>query len=203
MEELTEHKDLYGKIEKFIHDRVWETKKTRMNSEERYLRYNFFSEVILNEYSVCMLALSVITLSKADARFDLLNLVLSILLLGVTLIVTCLRFKETANEYKNSYTQLILIEDQLENLLLKIKEQYLEEDPYDSFLNIKNNYQTILSNTPNHKYIDYLRMKKNSDENKLDTKQTLYYYSRIILGSIVMTGIIILPLALIVYKFLY
>jgi hypothetical protein len=204
LNKTNEYEELYKEVKDFLDIKVWKTKKSRMNSEDRYLKYNFLSEVILNEYSVCMLALSVITLSQKDAKFDLLNLVLSILLLGVTLIVTCFRFKETANEYKNSYTQILLIEDQLNDLLLRINNQCLKEiDPYESFMNIKRNYQDILSNTPNHKYIDFLLMKKNSKKDKLEKKQNIYYHFRIVFGSFILIIIFLIPLSLIFYKLFY
>lgn len=189
---------LLNEIAKFKNNKVWKTKKCRMNAEERYLKYNTRSSIVLNEYTVSMITLSVITTYKPDDIINLLNLVLSILLLGVTLTVTFLKFKETAEEYKISYTNIILIEDELDNLSIRLQDNHYPSDPYEKFSEIKISYEKVLKETPNHKYIDYLKNeKRNSD---LYWQQKLYYYSRIIFGEISFCIIFILPIGIIVYK---
>lgn len=187
---------LQNDIKNFMYNKTWTTKKSRMNSEERYLKYDIRSLILLNWYSVCMLALSVVTVYKTNGNFDLYNLVLSILLLGVTLIVTLLKFKQTANEYKVSYTKIILIENRLEDLMYRLRDDIKIDNPYEVFFAIKNDYEEILKDTPNHKYIDY---EKISIGNNKVYKKIIYYSKKILLDSIyIMT--LLFPLILILFK---
>lgn len=192
------HKELITEITKFKDGRVWETKKCRMNAEDRYLRYDIWSQVALNLYSVSMLALSVITVYRPDDSFDLYNLILSILLLGVTLIVSCLKLKEAANDYKTSYTRIILIEDKLEYLINCIRDEIHLSDPHKEYLDIRNDYQRVIEQTSNHKIIDFHKMKKNT--NKLKGHSMFVYNLKMVLEYLIFGLILLFPLLLIIYK---
>jgi len=192
---------LKGEIHSFSYDKVWITKKVRMNSENRLNKLDSLSQFLLNWYSISTLALSVVTLIFPDQKFDILNLIISIFLMGITLIVTSAKLKDRANEFKISYIQITVIEEDLKNLELQC-ELFIDESTYkdifSDFIKIKKKYISILDSTPNQEQIDYDKYLYSS--NKLDNFRKVSYLFKNVLFYLLIFSLSLIPLLLIYIK---
>ncbi|MBC1604416.1 SLATT domain-containing protein [Listeria rocourtiae] len=196
---MNNYDELLKEVRTFNERRVYITRKARMNAEERYLQYYDYTQIVLNVSSVSMIALSVLTLVVPNQNFDILNLIISIYLLGVTLIMTGFRPKERADEHKHSYIKITLVEVKLENLCSCLRDRIIdpETDVYQLFADIKKEYVDVLSNTVNHKNIDYLKASRKSVED--DKKILINELFRKLLFVIC----VVFPISIVVIKFVF
>ncbi|MBC1976343.1 SLATT domain-containing protein [Listeria booriae] len=196
---MSKYDELLSEIEDFKERRVYITKKARMNAEERYLQYYDYTQIVLTVASVSMIALSVLTLIAPNQNFDTWNLIISIYLLGITLIITGFKLKERADEHKNSYIKITLVEVKIETLYSSLRDGEIDEesDAYQLFADIKNEYVDVLSNTVNHKNIDYLKASKKSfgDSIKVLIRESL---RKLLFGMCV-----IFPVSIVIIKFVF
>lgn len=170
--------ELHVDVKKYRDNRVWVTKKVRMEAEKLRKSLNIKLQILLNYYSVITLILSVLTIKIPDEKLDMWNLIISISLLGITLTITFFNLDQKANEYKNCYLQLASIESDFDDLIYKIKKNTLEDDEiYTEFKNLKKSYTDILSISDNHSDLDYLEFKSKNAGFNLSFSETLKHYS--------------------------
>lgn len=164
-------------ITHFKDNRVWVTKKTRMEAEARMNNNNIFSLFVVNFYTLIVLALSILGLVMTDQqmidRITVLTLISSVALFGISLFVSLCGYKEKAIAYKQCYLDLTKIESQCQDLLL-------EELDYPNrlikFNEIKREYNHILEKTDNHSFVDRLVYLKNNK--KLNTLEDQVSYKK-------------------------
>ncbi|HAM2092749.1 TPA: SLATT domain-containing protein [Listeria monocytogenes] len=187
---------LLEEIERYRNERVYKTRKARINAEDRYLQYNDYSHIVLNISSISMIALSVLTLAVSNKNFDVLNLIISIYLLGVTLIVTGFNFKGKADEHKISYIEITKVEAKLDRLYSTLRDEKLplRSNAYAMYIEIKNEYIDILEKTLNHKNIDYEKAMNNSN-----VKVVLREWSR----KIIFLSLCIFPVLIVFLKIVF
>lgn len=125
-------------------DKVWWTKKARIQTEKRLLRYDIYSQLMLLWYSIALVIVSIFELKSPlpESYFGSLMVALSVLVLCATLFVNNRNFKDRANLVKQCYETLsILIEDSKKN------------DADIALLDRE--YQKILGLCENHTDIDF------------------------------------------------
>ncbi len=188
---------LVKEINDFANNRMWITKKSRMNAESRYLSYDFHSLVILNLCSAILLITTILTAMRDNAFLTITNIILSILLLVASLIIACLKFKNQADDYKTSYIKIDALYMRCKALINKLElEEVSISEANNEFFAIMQQYNDILSTTNNHKTIDYLSTKQfaiQNDNSKTSNKRlSIKKYSFLIL--IVMCWLILLGL---------
>lgn len=133
-----------------LSDRIWWTKKSRIQTEKRLLRKDIISQVILLWYTIFSVFASVYELVKPSTNsvFPALMISLSVMIMAVTLFIGNRSFKERAMLVKQCYEQLSI---------LNIKSDDAKNDnnsAYDLFL-LEDDYKNILSVCENHSDFDY------------------------------------------------
>lgn len=132
-----------------LSDRIWLTKKCRMESENRLNRYDTISKLLITYYSLFIIILSLSDIINCSENFNFSIISYSILILILSLIVSSMRFKERALSYKQCYIKL----NELLHEATQIEEKSQNEE------DVFKKYNEILNLTENHSEIDYYKVK--------------------------------------------
>ena len=144
------NKELNKKVKKLI-NKAWRTKKSRMNAEERLLKKDRFLKKIVINYSIFIIALSIINLKINSNIINYMLIISSLIILTVSLYRGSENLVTRARNLKNNYTEIAKLETKL-NIML------LEDTTGEEFLKISDDYQDILKKCENHRIIDYQRL---------------------------------------------
>lgn len=150
--------DIIEEINKFTNNRIWMTKKTRMESEARLKRNHILSNIIINYYTFAVLAFSIWSLvldpeSYVSKYVTLMTVISSVGLFGVTLLISSLGYRERALQFKESYLKLDSLESEFKHLS-RSAYQLSKEDVIERFHILEKKYFDILSLSDNHDPID-------------------------------------------------
>lgn len=202
-EKSNKETSLLKEITYFKDNRVWVTKKTRMESEARMNNNNIFSLFVVNFYTLIVLSLSILGLVITNQvmvdKISVLTLISSVALFGISLFVSLYGYKEKAIAYKQCYLDLTKIESQCQDLIL-------EDLDYPSrlikFNEIKKEYSHILDKTDNHSSVDRLVYLKNNK--KLDTLEDQTSYKKYtVKNRILKVSIFIIPIIALITLFVW
>lgn len=191
--------DLKDSIQKYKDGRVWVTKKCRIEAESRMLFFHRYVMVLINYYTFLVLGISIYSLAFSGAVPEMVNIIsvlISIALFGISLYTSAHSYKDKANSYKECYIKLMDIESELESLLLKLNGQnslMIESE----FKRIKKDYKDIIEKDNNHANIDHLKYLKN--QNKLNISSWWKYYSIKTLKMLLIIISFIFPLGYFVF----
>lgn len=132
-----------------LSDRIWLTKKCRMESESRFNRYDSFSKYLITYYSSFILVLSLYSVIENKGEYNFSIISASMLILIISLLITSMRFKERSLSYKQCYIKL-------DELLHDI-----EKNDQDKKITceIYKKYNDVLNLTENHSEYDYYKVK--------------------------------------------
>ncbi|MGG1520208.1 SLATT domain-containing protein [Paenibacillus oryzisoli] len=153
---------LIGEIEHLLNERVWKTKKTRIEAESRLKLNNVLSDIIINYYTFALLAFSIWSLvldpnSDKTKHIALSTVILSVGLFGITLVMSSIGFKQKALQFKESYLKLDSLENEIKLLLRKV-EFKSKIEIIDELYVLETKYNDILSLTDNHNNVDFERL---------------------------------------------
>jgi hypothetical protein len=174
--ETASSRSLYEEIKTLKDDRVWITKKARMEAEARMNRNNFLSQILVNYYTFGVLAFSIWTLVSQNNYMSLLTVVASVGLFGMSIFVSAIGYREKALQYKESYLNLSELEFELKNLLrnkeMKDPEIVAELDK------LEKRYTEILSKSDNHIDSDFIKVLLKHDKKVSQGDLIKYYLKR-------------------------
>lgn len=183
--------NLDNDIMEYRDNRVWQTKKIRMNAEERMKNNNSFNNFILNYYTFWLLTASILQLVKSNSSQEIYVLIASIAVFGFAIYSSTIDYKGKALQYKDSYTQLAHIENELDDLLLK--DFLSKKEKAEEFFLIKQRYISELGKHDNQTKKDYILFNRKDKETKKNTK----IYNWIVFNSYLNKGILIsFPIAI-------
>jgi hypothetical protein len=197
---MIDSQQIINEIKYLSNDRIWKTKKARMEAEERLNKYNFLSNLLVNYYTFFVLAFSIWTLISEDTDISLLTVIASVGLFGVSLFLSYVGFREKAIQFKDSYQRLDELDIDVKSLLRKSNTITVEE-----LINILNSYEKkyneIISKTDNHSSIDYQKL---AISRKLDGYKDLRlnYYLTSLGVNLFILFLFVSPILLFLY-FLY
>lgn len=162
--------DIENQIEDLI-NKIWITKKSRINSSERLDKSESLYQMIIFWYSIVIIALSILNLNKnsIEDTTSMLLLISSIVLSFFSVFVNSKNYKERSLYMKYNYINLMKLENKLK--LLKDNIQSLS---YEEFQKIQLEYEDILLYVENHLEEDYIKVLKNID--KLSKLSYFKYY---------------------------
>lgn len=127
---------------------VWTTRKSRINTSERFKNNDLISQILIAYYSFFIIAMTVVDIKYENLNFEILTLILSILIVIVSIFIFAMNYKERALILQTSYV-----------LMAKLYEDILEkEKKNEDYSDLKNQYNTIISLTENHSDNDYLQV---------------------------------------------
>lgn len=149
-------------------DNIWITRKSRINTSERFKQNDLISQILIAYYSFCIILINILDIKNEHLNFEVLTLVLSILILIVSIFIFAMNYKERALLLKTSYIEMD-----------KIYRDILEKERNnDDFHDLKDKYNVIVSLTENHSYYDYLQvlfeLKDKQEYEKINGKWTFY-----------------------------
>ena len=149
-----------GKTEsKKLQDKIWLTRKCRINASERLLRKAVYIESLNVWYSTCIIIMSLISYIRKNNDLSLLSLVLSIGLIVSIVYVNATGLRDRSFALKQNYIDLQL-------LLLE-----LESDTDTKHEHIKKKYGELLKSSENHLPIDMYHVKMRS----ADLRSEIYW----------------------------
>lgn len=176
-----------------LSDRIWLTKKCRMEAESRFNRYDYFSKFLITYYSAFILILSLYDIIDNNIEYNISIVSASMLILIISLIITSMRFKERSLSYKQCYIKL----DELQQEIAKNE----QDDKLAS--DVFKKYNDVLNLTENHSEYDYYKVKyydKSKEEYlSLSVKEIFKMFIRWVF--MYLSAIIIIGLPLIILFF--
>ncbi|ANU24194.1 SLATT domain-containing protein [Planococcus donghaensis] len=183
--------NLNNDIIKYRDNRVWQTKKIRMNAEERMKNNSSFNNFVLNYYTFWLLTASIFQLVDSNTSQEIYVLIASIAVFGFAIYSSTADYKGKALQYKDSYTQLAHIENDLDNLLLR--ESISKEEKAKEFFLIKQRYISELGKHDNQTKKDYILFNKNEEKTGKSTSayKRVIFYINLYKGVIVIFPILI------------
>ena len=137
-----------------LEDKIWLTRKCRIEASERLNRYDLISKIILIYYSTFILGISIYGLVFPNSNLSITLTIASLLVLISSLFIASRNFKERSLMFKQCYIKL-------NQLLHQIKTLKTENDDYKNKLFY--DYIEVLHLTENHSQYDYLKVKFFSD----------------------------------------
>jgi len=137
---------------------VWFTRKAWINAEDRLLKNDFHTQLLMVVYAAYASCLSVVLLKyeplPSDKRFiDTALAVLSIVLLALSLYLNTKSFKDRAARFKTGYHDLHGIENRLKLLALQTPSSQVDLE----FTQLSDEYNKALRDVENHSELDDIR----------------------------------------------
>ncbi|WP_342510922.1 SLATT domain-containing protein [Sporosarcina sp. FSL K6-1522] len=184
-------KEILNTIKNFKDKRVYVTKKVRMNSEARLNKNNIHSIILVNVYTFTVLCFSIFSITnETDLKFELLGLIVSMGLFGVSLFVSLFGYREKAIAFKNSYLKINEIEGNLHTLLLNM--ELTDEELIKAYSVCQKEYNEVLDKTDNHIDKDFIAYKIGSNNATVSEIIKYIYYK--ISSSIIWVLLYSIPL---------
>lgn len=162
-------------------DKVWFTRKAWINAEERLLRNEHHTQLLMVVYAAYTTCVSVVLLkfSPTDAKKNLIDTgmaVLSIILLALSLYLNSKAFKDRAARFKQGYHELQAIEHELSTLGSSAATNVA--GPACTVLATK--YAKVLRDVENHNELDDIRARitrgANSTSRPVSGMEQIQYY---------------------------
>lgn len=138
-------------LPKMLSDRIWVTRKARINTERRLLRNSLLSEILLAYYSLFVVVLSIWNFTRPNEIINLLLLSASVVVLVLSVFLSSQRFRERALAMRNCYVRL----GELQGRAKTSEDEHnkTELDVIDQL------YRELLISSENHTETDYLSIR--------------------------------------------
>ncbi|WP_088830015.1 SLATT domain-containing protein [Paenibacillus tyrfis] len=167
-------------IKSFADNRLWRTKKARIEAEARLNKYNILSIIVVNYYTFLVLALSIWSLildSNSDwAKYiTIITVIVSVGLFGGTILVSSMNFKEKAEKFKKSYIAIEELEVEVKKLTRSLT-FLTEQHKILRLSEIEKSYAEILNSTDNHSPMDNLKVLIDRKNTEVKWFEKINYY---------------------------
>ncbi|PGE15001.1 hypothetical protein COM64_23090 [Bacillus toyonensis] len=169
------NENIKADIKNLMDNRVWVTKKARMEAEARMNQNHLFTQLLINYYTFIVLAFSIGTLVSQDTKMSLLTVNASVGLFGLSIFIGAMGYREKALQYKESYLSLNELEFNLKYLLRNEKQE--KDTIIEELKGYEKKYTEVLTKSENHKDIDYIKVLIKHDM-KVSTTDFFRYYTQ-------------------------
>lgn len=191
---------ILDEIKKFADNRIWVTKKTRMEAEARLKKNQIVSNIIINYYTFAVLGFSIWSLvldpqSNIAKYVTLMTVISSVGLFGVTLLISSLGYKERALQFKESYLKLDSLESDFKHLL-RSAYQLSKEEVISKFYTLEKKYFDILSLSDNHDPIDTKKLLINRKLAGHESQSKSYKQFQV-LNTFIIVSLFLIPIVLV------
>lgn len=143
--------EFLDKKKKYL-NRVWHTKKSRINAAKRLLDNYSFAQFATTWYSVLLIILTLMSVDKDDIK-SMILLGASIILAVGTVYSNAKNYQERYIRMKDNYIEIAKIEIKIDGL----KGEIGDEEKFNKYIL---EYQRIMEEVENHSTLDYLLVKK-------------------------------------------
>lgn len=140
-----------------LKDKIYTTRKCRINASERYKKYDTILSGLNIWYSIWLIMIAIISFNNDDENLKIITITTSVLVFGFSMLALSFDFKSKYYIFKNCYIQLNALICRLENLIDSNQGSGSEYD------HISDEYNDILNHTDNHSEIDYKTYLVNED----------------------------------------
>ncbi|ACB65644.1 conserved hypothetical protein [Burkholderia ambifaria MC40-6] len=174
----------FQKSREALTNRIWFTRKARIQAEKRLLQNDFHSQLMLQIFTAYILVLSIYMLKFhaggiSDDAANVTLLVVSVLLFGRTPAVNSRNFKGRAEAFKIMYVKLQLLLDNLADLDWA---NSIEEAQH-AYAEVQQEYARIIADGENHSEIDDAVARWGITQSSrplsvLETVSVLFYFGR-------------------------
>lgn len=175
-----------------LKDKVWMTRKARINASQRLICLEKFIQYVNIYYSCFLCILSIYGLTTTNDKIGIISTILSVILTISIVYLNSQKFGDRAQQLKNNYISLQKLLFRLDNLdgnitcdLTKLQDEYID----------------LLSNCENHSNSDYYKIQLRDGKIEVISKLGLIYYIYKIFGYICGFIVIFIPFSLVFYIF--
>lgn len=141
-----------------LSDKIWITRKTRINTEQRLQENSNITQALMVTYSLALVSLSIWNLSGNSQKINLISAFASIVVLVLSVYLTAQKYSERSIAMRNCYIKL-------DELYSKVKHAEVNND--DRALSyLESEYTSLLLNIENHSEFDFLRLRFTLRDNK-------------------------------------
>lgn len=131
-----------------LSNRMWTTRKSRINTSDRLKFNDLISQILLTYYSLFIIIVTIVDMKDDKINFEVLTLVLSILILVLSTFIFSMNYKERSLRLQSSYIKI--------NKLCRITA--IKENSGADTSDEERHYDDILECTENHSYCDYINV---------------------------------------------
>jgi hypothetical protein len=147
--------DPFQKAREALYNRIWFTRKARIQSEKRLLQNDFHAQLMLQLFSAYSIGLSIYLLKfhatgLSDDAANVTLIVVSVLLFGIAPYISARNFKGRAEEFKTVYVKL----QTLLNDLNRISWISSVDEAHAAYEVVEKEYARTLADSENHLEID-------------------------------------------------
>jgi len=193
---------LNEKIIQSLSNKIWITRKCRINTSERLIFLNVISQLFLNYFTLVILSISIWTLyiDSESKNLTFTTVIASLFLFACTIGINSLDYKERIRKLKTCYIKLEVLYYDLEVLKSDFQEKG-QNDSYEKFYEIKRSYINLLKSVENHSSYDYLKFTLTQKEYR-SWKTFIKYYLLNFLFFLTIILLMLLPFfpILLMYK---
>jgi hypothetical protein len=181
-----------------LSDRIWITRKLRIELAERLRKNSKYAELLLTYYAVASMFFAIIDIRDSTRDFAYELLALAIFTFGCSLYLPSRRFRERAAELKNCYVAL-------DRLITQAEAAETEDTPENNqqLLRIEKHYSELMLAHENHDEYHYLLLKYReggrSPQLALDGKERLKlaFLVAVLFGGLI--ALVIFPVLLFLF----
>lgn len=186
--------NLISECKSFIREKIWITKKCRILAEERQNKLELKLKIAVIIWTTVGFILSLI----GDKSNEYYSSIVTATIVGISSLSFALNSRLNAQNYKNSYIKLSILEEKA-NLLLDTEGSVIDTNELlVKFFDIKKEYYSILKNSDNHTDFDYQRLMSRSKEtrNKINV---FGYRLKWTFDFVIFTMLYLLPILISIY----
>jgi hypothetical protein len=183
-------------LKKKLERNIWRTRKCRINASERMLSNAKYIEALNIYYSIFVIIVSLISLTKHDNTLSIISLSCSIALTISIVYANATGYRERYSSLKQNYIELQLLLDQL---------SCIADDDEDGIQIISNKYAELLKVSENHIPLDYYKLKKSStdDDLKLSPSEKWSFYLLYFCNGLWKIALVLLPIIVIILYYVW
>ncbi len=182
-----------GYFDKFK-NQVWTTRQARIKAEKRLENKEMFIQFVNIYYSCFTIIFSLVSYVLDNEWLNLISLIMTISLLIVILFFNSMKYKDTAGQFRENYTELQKIEFKL---------QFLTANNTAEVRELQMQYCDLMNANNNHISFDYycaVAEFDKEDKNKIWNKIWKKYYWGRIWRVLVKIPIIVFPIVLLFFE---
>lgn len=197
-----EKNTLITELKDFNYNKIWVTKKVRMEAEQRRIKRNEYLNYFLIYYTASLSIMSFLNLYDSTGfNLALFSSMISLVIPSVNMFQYKSNYSQQALEYRNSYLELSTLEDQINSCIANVdtKNEVLD---YNKVQKFKRDYATSINKYINHTTSDYhmFLYKSNSKDLKLNHSEINKIRIKSFFFFLGTALLILLPLVLIYLK---
>lgn len=188
-------------IEK-LKDRLWITKKSRMESEARMRKNATISNVLVSYYTFFVLGFSIWALildanSTSSTYVNVGAVIASVGLFGISLLISTFNYVEKAAQYKHSYISLDELEHRI-NHFSRCLSNIPDKDKLNDLYAHEKEYNNIIARTENHQDIDYIKMLIDKNHIKVTNQMKSKYLRHKIYKKTSLLSVFLIPIVIVI-----